>query len=73
MLARRRDHGDGDGDAAARGPRRPRSRRALLLATTGGVAAGAAALALGDEVKTAYEAVARTGRVVAALALCIYE
>jgi len=45
----------------------------VLVATAGGGVAGAGMLALADDVKQRYEAVERTGRVAAALAICINE
>jgi aarF domain-containing kinase len=51
---------------------RPRRRGRVLLAATGG-ALGLGAISFTDDVKHAYEAVERTGRVVSTLALCINE
>lgn len=50
----------------------------MLAATGGGVAAAAATvggslLAFGDDIKNSYEAMERTGRVAAALVLCIND
>jgi aarF domain-containing kinase len=50
------------------GPRRP-----LLYASAGAGTIGATALALGDDIKNSYEAAERTGRVAAALAVCIND
>ncbi|KAL6878752.1 ABC1 family domain-containing protein [Trichoderma novae-zelandiae] len=55
-------------DGAKSGP----NARLILFASTG-AAAGTAALAFTDEIKNSYEAVERTGRVVAALAVCIND
>jgi aarF domain-containing kinase len=51
---------------------RPKRRGRVLLAATGG-ALGLGAISFTDDVKHAYEAVERTGRVVSTLALCINE
>ncbi|KAK4191484.1 ABC1 family-domain-containing protein [Podospora australis] len=52
---------------------RPRNRR-VLLATTGGAAGiTAGLLSVGDDVKNGYGAAERTGRVAAALALCVND
>ena len=51
-----------------------RRRRAIYLAATGaGTGAGAGLFAFTDDIKQGYEAVERTGRVVAALGVCINE
>ncbi|KAL6921736.1 hypothetical protein FSHL1_005704 [Fusarium sambucinum] len=50
------------------GPRRP-----LLYASAGVGTIGATAFALGDDIKNSYEAAERTGRVAAALAVCIND
>jgi aarF domain-containing kinase len=50
----------------------PKRRRRVLIAAAGGTL-GATAVALTDDVKHAYEAVERTGRVVSTLAVCINE
>lgn len=52
-------------------PRRP--RRALLFASTSAAVGGVTALAFIDDIKGAYEAAERSGRVVAGLAICINE
>ncbi|VBB76106.1 Putative ABC transporter [Podospora comata] len=58
---------------------RSRARRSAVLAATGGGVAAAAAtvggslLAFGDDIKNSYEAMERTGRVAAALVLCIND
>ncbi len=44
----------------------------MVLASTGGGAA-AMLLAVGDDVKSSYEAMERSGRVASALILCINE
>ncbi len=51
---------------------KPRRRTAMVLASTGGGAA-AMLLAVGDDVKSSYEAMERSGRVASALILCINE
>src|SRR4051794_6911879 len=51
---------------------RPRARRAVLIAATGG-AATVGILAVGDDIKHAYEAAARTARVASTLLICINE
>ncbi|KAK3365740.1 ABC1 family-domain-containing protein [Lasiosphaeria ovina] len=53
-------------------PPRPRRRRAVLLAATGG-AATVGLLAVGDDVRSAYEALERSGRVAGALIVCIND
>lgn len=55
------------------GGRRGRSRRALLLAATGAAGVATTTLAFTDDIKNSYEAAERTGRVVAALAICIND
>lgn len=52
-------------------PRPRRKGRVLAAATLGGV--GASTLAFGDDVKHAYGAVERSGRVASTLAVCINE
>ncbi|KAK4151462.1 ABC1 family-domain-containing protein [Chaetomidium leptoderma] len=51
---------------------KPRRRAAVLLATAGGGAA-AMLLSVGDDVKSGYEAMERTGRVASTLVLCIND
>ncbi|KAL2135389.1 hypothetical protein VTI74DRAFT_8801 [Chaetomium olivicolor] len=51
---------------------KPRRRAAVLLASAGGGAA-TILLSVGDDVKNGYEAIERTGRVAAALVLCIND
>lgn len=51
---------------------RSRKRGRVLVAATGG-ALGVTAVAFTDDVRHAYEAVERTGRVVSTLAVCINE
>jgi len=51
---------------------KPRRRTAMVLASAGGGAA-AMLLAVGDDVKSGYEAMERSGRVASALILCINE
>lgn len=60
-------HGDG-GKTDSKGSR----RRVIRIAAAGG-AVGTATLAFSDDIKHAYAAAARTGRVVVALAVCINE
>ncbi len=55
----------------ARKPPRPRRRRNAVLVASG--AAGVGALAFTDDVKHAYKAFERTGRVMGTLAVCINE
>ncbi|QPG96599.1 hypothetical protein C2857_004700 [Epichloe festucae Fl1] len=50
-----------------------RSRRALLFASAGAAGIASTALAFTDEIKNSYDSVERTGRVVAALAICIND
>ena len=50
-----------------------RSRRGILLLSTGGAAAGAASFFYADNIKFGYDAVERTGRVAEALVVCINE
>jgi aarF domain-containing kinase len=51
---------------------RPKKREKVLLAATGG-ALGVTAVAFTDDVKHAYEAIERSGRVASTLAVCINE
>ena len=51
---------------------KPKKRGRVLVAAAGG-ALGVTAVAFTDDVKHAYEAVERTGRVVSTLAVCINE
>jgi len=53
-------------------PQSKRKNGAVLLAATGG-ALSVSAIAFTDDVKHAYEAVERTGRVIGTLAVCINE
>ena len=53
-------------------PKTPRSRAAILAAAATG-ATGAGVLAFTDDIKYGYEAAERTGRVAAALGICINE
>lgn len=62
---------NGSSNAYGYGARPRRKGRVLAAAAAGGV--GASVLAFGDDVKHAYEAVERTGRVVSTLAVCINE
>ena len=48
-------------------------RRKLILFASAGTAASATALAFTDDIKNAYEATERTGRVIVGLAVCINE
>lgn len=50
-----------------------RPRRALLLASTSAAVGGVTALAFIDDIKGAYDAAGRSGRVVSGLAICINE
>ncbi len=50
-----------------------RPRRALLFASTSAAVGGVTALAFIDDIKGAYEAAGRSGRVVSGLAICINE
>lgn len=67
FVSGRKSSSEGNGGAKS-GP----NARLILFASTG-AAAGTAALAFTDEIKNSYEAAERTGRVVAALAVCINE
>ncbi|KAL2196145.1 ABC1 family-domain-containing protein [Corynascus similis CBS 632.67] len=51
---------------------KPRRRAAVLLATAGG-GATAMLLSVGDDVKSSYEAIERSGRVVSTLVLCVND
>ncbi|KAK3942306.1 ABC1 family protein MCP2 [Diplogelasinospora grovesii] len=53
--------------------RPPRRRRAVILAAATGGAATISLLAVGDEIKQAYEGFERTGRVASALVICIND
>jgi aarF domain-containing kinase len=65
----RKSHGYGNGNAnLAKSKRRGR----VVVAAAGG-ALGVTAVAITDDVRHAYEAVERTGRVVSTLAVCINE
>jgi aarF domain-containing kinase len=55
------------------GYERPRRKHQVLLAAAATGTIGATALAFGDDVKHAYEATERTGRVITTLAVCINE
>ncbi|KAM4066164.1 ABC1 family protein [Hirsutella rhossiliensis] len=72
VSGKRSSRGNGGGGGGGNG-RRSRPRRALLYASTGAAGAAGTALAFTDEIKGGYEAVERTGRVVAALAICIND
>ncbi|UNI15834.1 hypothetical protein JDV02_002330 [Purpureocillium takamizusanense] len=63
----------GGGSSSGSNGRKGRSRRVLLLASTGAAGVASTALAFTDDIKTSYEAAERTGRVVAALAICIND
>ncbi|PTB39049.1 uncharacterized protein TrAFT101_007073 [Trichoderma asperellum] len=67
FVSGRKSSSEGNGGAKS-GP----NARLILFASTG-AAAGTAALAFTDEIKNSYEAAERTGRVVAALAVCIND
>ena len=61
------------GPSSSSQPRpKPRRRAAVLLATAGG-GATAMLLSVGDDVKSSYEAIERSGRVVSTLVLCVNE
>ncbi|KAI9731763.1 MAG: hypothetical protein M1834_004552 [Cirrosporium novae-zelandiae] len=49
------------------------SRQIALAASTGTLGLGAGVLAFGDDIKSGYEGAERTGRVLAALAMCIND
>ena len=55
------------------GARAPNGRRVVLYASSGSAVAGASMLAFSDDIKTGYDTVERTGRVVAGLGICINE
>ncbi|GAO14690.1 uncharacterized protein UV8b_04625 [Ustilaginoidea virens] len=63
--------GSGNGNGNARGG--SRSARVLLLSSAGAAGVAGTALAFTDEIKNSYDSVERTGRVVAALAMCIND
>ncbi|KAJ6440528.1 DUF92 domain protein [Purpureocillium lavendulum] len=71
-AARRFASGNGSSGGSSSG-RRGRSRRVLLLASTGAAGVASTALAFTDDIKTSYEAAERTGRVIATLAICIND
>ncbi|KAK4229675.1 ABC1 family protein MCP2 [Podospora fimiseda] len=52
---------------------RPRGRRSVILLATAGGGTAAGLMAVGDDVKNAYEGMERTGRVVGALALNVND
>lgn len=60
------------GGVAGNGSAKVKSRRGLKYAVVG-AALGAGALAFSDEIKHAYAAAERSGRVFAALAVCVNE
>ena len=70
-LGEKRDQGQGQ-QRQSESNRKDRSKRRLKYAAAGGTLA-AATFAFSDDVKHAYSAVERTGRVVSALAVCINE
>lgn len=72
FIARRFVSGQSSSSHANGGAKSGPNARLILFASTG-AAAGTAALAFTDEIKNSYEAAERTGRVVAALAVCINE
>lgn len=51
----------------------PKSRGGVVLLAAGGGAAATGVLAFTDDIKYSYDAAERTGRVAAALAICINE
>ena len=61
----------GYGTKTNRIPRAKRKGRVLLAATAGGL--GVTAVGFTDDVKHAYEAIERSGRVASTLAVCINE
>lgn len=67
-----RQYGSKTGPSFSAPKPKPRRRTAVLLASAGGGAA-AMLLAVGDDVKNGYGAAERTGRVAAALGLCVNE
>lgn len=71
FIARRFVSGQSSSHANGGAKSGPNAR--LILFASTGAAAGTAALAFTDEIKNSYEAAERTGRVVAALAVCINE
>ncbi|KAK0760204.1 hypothetical protein N5P37_007284 [Trichoderma harzianum] len=72
FIARRFVSGQSSSSHANGGAKSGPNARLILFASTG-AAAGTAALAFTDEIKNSYEAAERTGRVVAALAVCIND
>ncbi|KAG8417222.1 hypothetical protein J3459_012516 [Metarhizium acridum] len=59
--------------ANGNGRRGSRSRKVLLFASASAAGVASTALAFTDEIRNSYESVERTGRVVAALAICIND
>ncbi|ODA83712.1 hypothetical protein RJ55_02227 [Drechmeria coniospora] len=82
---RRFSSGPGAGSGSGSGQRSSRSSqssrggdgarpgRVLLYASTGAAAVASTALAFSDDIRSSYEAAGRTGRVVAALGICIND
>ncbi|POR32618.1 ABC1 family protein MCP2 [Tolypocladium paradoxum] len=63
----------GKGSSHGNKGRRGKSGRVLLYASTGAAAVASTALAFTDDIRNSYEAAERTGRVIAALAICIND
>ncbi|PNY26361.1 ABC1 family protein MCP2 [Tolypocladium capitatum] len=63
----------GKGSSHGNNGRRGRSGRVLLYASAGVAAVASTALAFTDDIRNSYEAAERTGRVIAALAICIND
>lgn len=63
----------GNGWSRAGGDQTKPPRRLLLFASTGAAVGTGTMLAFADDVKGAYEAAERTGRVIAVLGLCVNE
>lgn len=65
--------GGGNRNANANYGKRKNGSRVVLFAAASGGALGASTLAFGDDIKHAYEAAERSGRVASTLAVCINE
>jgi aarF domain-containing kinase len=72
QLGSLRNFASGRASFQGAGKRNQRPRRLVLYASSG-AAAGIGALAFTDDIKSGYESVERTGRVAAALGICINE
>ena len=68
-----RTYASGRGNWQGGGKRKQGPRRTILYASSGAAVAGVSALAFTDDIKSGYESVERTGRVAAALGLCVQE